>query len=221
MSVTAIICAKDEEGTIAAVVRGVIPFVDEIYVIDGHSLDDTAAVAREAGAQVVPDRGHGKGDAYKLGLEIAQGEFVVFIDADGSHRPQDIPELLAPLTDGTHDLVIASRITGGSEESRGSFSNLVRSLGGELLSTIVTRRYGVRLTDVLNGFRAGRTDFLRSLPLKADDFDIEHEMVMLALKRGGRVCEVPSQELARQAGASKLPTYRKAHKFVWRLLRNL
>ena len=83
----------------------------------------------------------------------------------------------------------------------------------------ISWRFNQEVTDCLNGFRAVRRDLGLSLGLKADDFDVEHEMVMKALKKGLRVGEVASHEYARQGGASKLPTFKKAHKFILRLFR--
>ena len=88
MTTTALICAKDEEATIADVVRDTRPHVDEVIVIDGHSQDATRKHAEEAGATVISDNGKGKGDGYKCGLAVATGDIVVFLDLNS--EPGDI-----------------------------------------------------------------------------------------------------------------------------------
>lgn len=219
--VTALVCARNEAGGIAEWVRRIQPLVDEVLVVDGHSTDETVARATEAGARVVSDRGRGKGDAYKVGIEQARGEWLVFIDADGSHHVEDIPRMLEPLRDNRAELVIASRHRGGSDEWRGDFNTFLRHMGSGLLSVAINWRWKTDLTDVLNGFRATRTSTIRQVELRADDFDIEQHMICQFLKSGYRVTEVGSHEYERQWGASKLPTYRKAYLFFWRLFLDL
>ncbi len=221
MRVSAVILARDEQDTIADVIGKVRGLVEEVLVVDGHSMDRTAEVARNAGARVVQDSGRGKGDGYRTGIREARGEVLVFLDADGSHDPQDVPRLAAPILADELDLVIASRWRGGSDDIRPNITHLVRDLGGNILSIIISYRFGSEITDCLNGFRAIRKHVAEALGLNADDFDIEHEMVMKALKKGFRVGEVPSHEYARAGGRSKLPTFRKAHLFFIRLLKEL
>ncbi|MFH1860000.1 MAG: glycosyltransferase, partial [bacterium] len=117
--VIVIIAAKDEEGGIAEVVKQVKPYADEVLVVDGHSKDKTIELARQAGASVIMDNGKGKGAAYKIGAEYASGNILVFIDADGSHEPSDIPKLVQQITSGQADMVVASRMMGGSDEFHG------------------------------------------------------------------------------------------------------
>src|SRR5687767_1207462 len=101
--VTVVIPAKDEEGLIGEIVDAVRPYADEVLVVDGHSKDRTRDIALQHGARVIPDRGKGKGDALRLALDEAVGEIVVFIDADGSHDPNDIPAMVAPIRAGQAD----------------------------------------------------------------------------------------------------------------------
>jgi dolichol-phosphate mannosyltransferase len=190
-------------------------------VVDGNSADRTRELAERAGAIVFRDNGKGKGDGYRTGLERASGRVVVFLDADGSHDPGDIPLLAKPILEDRLDMVIASRWRGGTDDVHPNLSHFVRDLGGNFLSGIISWRFECEITDCLNGFRAVRRDLALSLRLTADDFDIEHEMVMKALKQGLRVGEVGSHEYARAGGHSKLPTFAKAHKFLLRLLREM
>jgi len=218
---SAVILARDEEKTIAEVIETVAPHVDEVLVVDGHSCDRTVEVARDSGARVVRDRGLGKGDGYRCGLEEAKGDVVVFLDADGSHEASDIPGLAGPVLRGELDMVIGTRWRGGSDDIHPNLAHFIRDMGGTFLSMVISYRFKVEITDCLYGYRAvDREKFLR-LGLTANDFDIEHEMVMKALKKGLRVGEVPSHEYARAGGESKLPTAKKAHKFLWRLIKEL
>ena len=221
MKVSAVILARDEEETIGPIIEKVKGLVDEVLVVDGHSIDKTAQKAKELGARVVRDHGRGKGDGYRTGIREADGDVLVFLDADGSHDPLDVPALAGPIIEGKLDMVIASRWRGGSDDIHPNLTHLVRDLGGNILSIIISYRFGTEVTDCLNGYRAIRKEAAKALDLEADDFDIEHEMVMKALKLGFRVGEVPSHEYARAGGKSKLPTFRKGHLFLIRLIKEL
>jgi dolichol-phosphate mannosyltransferase len=217
--ITVVVVAKDEEATIVKIVQAAQLYADEVIVVDGHSKDNTRELAISAHAdKVILDNDKGKGDAYKVGVKHATGNIIVFVDADGSHEVKDIPKLVQPIVEGKADMVIGSRMTGGSDEFHGSISNYVRMVGGGLITLIINLRYNTQLTDVLNGFRAIRKDTFFKLNLAAVDFDIEHEMVMKCLKYGFRVIEVPSHEYERKSGISKLPTFKKSHLFLWRLI---
>jgi dolichol-phosphate mannosyltransferase len=215
------IIARNEEATIAGVIESVLPFADETIVIDGNSSDRTREIAADLGLKVFRDGGGGKGDGIKKALAVASGEIVVFFDADGSHNAEDIPLMVAPIAAGKSDLVIGSRWKGGSDELGGDFSMFIRSTGSAIIALIINFRWGARLTDCENGFRAISTGVGRSLSLTEDGFTIEQEMVMKCLKRGFKVSEVPSHEFERQAGQSQIKVWKVAHKFAWNLLKNL
>jgi glycosyltransferase involved in cell wall biosynthesis len=212
-----VVPARDEEETIGAVLRDIRDFTDDLIVVDGASSDRTVEIARAHGARILHDRGRGKGDAVRVGIHAARFPVVVFIDADGSHDPADIPKLVAPIVNGEADLVMGSRMLGGSEELFGSFSEVVRMVGSMVISLTINYRYGVRLTDYQNGFRAIRTDVARALDLKSRITTIEQEMAMKCLRHGLRVTERPAHEFPRRGGVSKVSVRRRAPQYVWNL----
>lgn len=221
VSVSVIICAKNEAEGIQKVVESVIPYSEEILVIDGHSKDGTARLAEASGARVYLDNQKGKGDAYRVGIQKSRSDVLIFIDADGSCEPADIPQLVKPISRNEADLVIASRHKGGSDEWRGDLSTFLRAIGSGLLSVVINSRWKSNLTDVLYGYRAARREAALRVPLRAVDFDVEQHMIVQFLKHGYRVTEVRSHEYCRKWGKSKLPTYRKAYLFFWRLFLDL
>jgi len=211
-----VILAKNEVEGISEVIEGVRPFADEVIVIDGNSTDGTYEKALTHGIAAVKDSGKGKGAAISGSLAHANGDIIVFIDADGSHEPSDIPRLIKPVVEGEADLVVGSRITGGSDEFYMRFGHFLRVLGGCLVTMAINYRFGVDLTDTGNGFRAITRSAALSLHLTARGFDIEQEMVIKALKQKLRVIEVPSHEYARKWGEAKLRLYHG-----WRHIVNL
>jgi dolichol-phosphate mannosyltransferase len=219
--VTVVIPARDEEGLIGEIIDAVRPSCHEVLVVDGHSKDRTREIAATHGARVVLDHGKGKGQAMRLALEEATGDIVVFIDADGSHDPRDIPALVAPIAAGQADLVIGSRGRGGSDELHGTVEQLIRYIGSQIIMLGINYRWNVRLTDSQNGFRAIRRDVGRRLGLTSNLTTIEQEMMMKALKQGFRVSEIPSHEYERKWGTSKVVVWKLWFAYVWSFLRNL
>jgi len=218
--ITVIIPAKEEEATIAAAVAEARRYAGEVIVVDGQSRDLTVERARLALADVVCDDGLGKGRALRIGAERARGEVLVFMDADGSHDPADIPRLAQPILRGEADLVLGSRMLGGSDELHGTFDNFVRNTGSCLLAVLVNRRWETRLTDIENGFRAVRKEVMAGMGTRERGFLIEQEMVLRCLKLGYRVAEVPSHEYERAAGRSKLAT-RQGWRFLWHFAKEM
>ncbi len=213
--------ARNEEGTIADVIRAVMPHASETLVVDGHSTDRTREIAESLGVRVVLDGGQGKGDGIRTAIAAASGEVLVFIDADCSHDPADIPALVAPLLAGEAEMVVGSRWTGGSDELGGDFGKFVRSTGSAIITLAINYRWGAQLTDSQNGFRAVSIPAARQVRLTEDIFTIEQEMIMRFLKHGFRVAERPTHEHRRREGNSQIVVWKVAHRYCWCLIRNL
>jgi dolichol-phosphate hexosyltransferase len=219
--VTVVIPTKDEEGILGEMIDACRPHADEILVVDGHSRDRSPEIAVAHGARVIVDNGRGKGEALRLAIAAATTGIVVFIDADGSHEPADIPRLVEPIRADRADLVIASRGKGGSDELHGTIEQFIRYVGSQLIMLAINYRWHVRLTDSQNGFRAIRTDVARRLELTSNVTTIEQEMLMKALKRGYRVGEIASHEYERRWGRSKVVVWKLWHAYLWSVFRNL
>jgi len=218
MRVSAVICAKNEEKTIAEVVKGAKKFCDEVIVVDGASRDRTKILAEKAGAKVIPDEGKGKGEALKKGIREASGEIVVFLDGDGSHDPEEIPRILKPIKQGLADHVAGSRFLGTSDELSGSFERTLRRIGTHIINFLISKRFGIKITDSQNGFRAVKKETLIKLNLQEKITTIEQEMVIKTLKKGYKLVEVPSHEYSRKYGKSKISLLRDGWKYIVSLI---
>ena len=219
--VTIVIPAKDEAETIQAIVTKCLAHSDAVLVIDGCSGDDTAALAKDAGAHVISDNGIGKGAALRQAISHIDTDIAVFIDADGSHTTTDIPKLIAPIRSGEADHVSASRLLGGSSELHGGFDEFFRLAGSAFITACINRRFKTRLSDSQNGFRAFRTSKLRALNLQETITTIEQEMIIKTLRKGIRLTEVASHESARQHGHSHINIWRVAPRYVYSLIKYL
>lgn len=219
-TVTVVIPTRNEEGLIGEIVDSVRPYGD-VLVVDGHSTDRTREIAQQHGARVALDGGRGKGQAIRQALRETTTDIVVFIDADGSHDPADIPKLVAPIAENRADLVIASRGKGGSDELHGTFGQFIRYVGSQLIMLAINYRWGVRLSDSQNGFRAIRREVGLKLNLTSNLTTIEQEMLMRALKLGYRVDEVGSHEYERKWGESKVVVWKLWWAYLWSFWRNI
>jgi dolichol-phosphate mannosyltransferase len=221
--VTAVIPARNEHRSIAEIIARTRPFCDEVLVVDGHSTDGTAQIALGMGKGVrcVKDNRKGKGDAIRVGALNAHYDIVVFLDADGSHDPADIPAMVAPIKAGEADMVVGSRGKGGSDELHGDVEKLLRMIGSDIILIGINMRWKQNLTDSQNGFRAIRTEVIRSLDLQENITTIEQEMTMKALKKGFRVSEVPSHEYSRLYGDSTIKLRKVWFRYVYSFVKNL
>lgn len=220
-AVTVVIPALNEAPTIEEIIQGCGCHTDDILVVDGHSEDNTAAIARSLGARLIYDRRKGKGDAIRSAIPALKRDITVFIDADGSHDPADIPRLVAPILEDRADHVSGSRLIGGSSELHGGFDECFRLMGSSFITACINHRFGIRLSESQNGFRAIRTAVLKALKLRENITTIEQEMIIKTLKKGYRLAEVPTHEHKRKAGYSKIKVRRVAFRYVFSLVKYL
>ncbi len=219
---TAIIPIYNEAKTIKKIILEVQPYVDEVLVVVAKkSSDDGLKIAERSGARTIIDNGLGKGAAMRQAIDAVNNDIILFMDADGSHVSKDIPTILEPIKKGRADMVIASRMLGGSEELHGTISQFFRMVFSAIITLIVNYRFGVRITDSQNGFRAIKKDVAKQLNLKANIFDIETEMTMKCAKKGYRIVEVPGRELNRVYGKSGINVLRMGPVYLWRVIVNL
>ena len=199
------------------------PPVRRVVAADNNSTDDSAAIARQHGAVVVPAPVQGYGSACLAGLEYLRHneppEIVVFLDADYSDHPEELPRVIAPILAGEADLVIGSRILGQREEG----ALLPQARAGNLVACALIRLlYRHRYTD-LGPFRAISWPALERLEMNDPNFGWTAEMQVKALRRGLRVAEV-AVSYRKRVGVSKITgtvkgTVLAGYKILWTVLR--
>lgn len=220
-TVTIIVPTRNESKNVDAVLAVAKQYADELIVVDGRSTDGTQEIAKSHGAIVIQDHGLGKGNALRLAASHAKGDILLFIDADRSHNPFDIPALLAPIQNGDADHVTGSRMLGGSDELFSSISEFIRLVGSEIITLAIGKRFGIRITDSQNGFRCVLRSVFQELDLRENITTIEQEMVVETLRRGYRLVEVPTHEFRRHSGTSSITVWKVGTRYVLCLLRNL
>jgi len=201
MTTTLIIPALNEAESIASVLSAVPGgLADEILVVDGGSTDGTPDLARSAGARVIPEARRGYGQACATGLAAAQGQIVVFLDADGADDPRLLPALLAPLQQGQAELVLGSRLAGQMDAGAMPWHQYA---GNWLSARLVRLLYRLPLTD-LSPFRAVLRSPLLELDMQEMTYGWPTEMIAKAARQGWRIIEIPVPYHRRSGGKSKI-----------------
>jgi glycosyltransferase involved in cell wall biosynthesis len=200
--VAVIIPALNEEGAIGDVVRAIDrELVDEVIVVDNGSSDATVARASEAGALVLHEPRRGYGSACLTGIRRARdAELLVFLDGDGSDDPREIRAMLDLMAERGLELVIGSRVVGGTGWRH---LTALQRFGNALTCALVRWFFGARFTD-LGPFRAITRPALARLDMADPDFGWTIEMQVKAAQRRLRVAEMPVSCRPRQAGRSKV-----------------
>lgn len=177
----AVIPCHNEAAAIADVVRRVRRLLPTVVVVDDGSTDGTVDEAASAGARVIPmSRRSGKGAALSEGwraLAAAGLDWVLMLDGDGQHRPEEAPALLAAAGPG-RPLVIGNRL-----HAPAAFPSL-RLVTNRWMSRRLSRLAGCPLLDSQCGFRVARLDILLGLELSTRHFEIESEMCVAFARRG-------------------------------------
>jgi glycosyltransferase involved in cell wall biosynthesis len=212
-SVSVLIPVKNEARNLPPTLGQVPAWVHEVVLVDGHSVDDTIAVARQCrpDIRIVSQPGHGKGDAMLAGFQACTGDIIVMMDGDGSTEGTEIPRFVAALVGGA-DYAKGSRFSssGGSDDITAA-----RRLGNWVLSGLVNVSFGTRYTDLCYGYNAIWAKHLPALNLDCNGFEIETVMNIRAAKARLHVQEVPSFERPRGHGKSNLRIFFDG----WRILR--
>lgn len=206
MKTAAVIPAYNESTVIAEVVRGCLEHVDVVLVVDDGSSDETVETARAAGAQVLRhtlQRGAGRATATGLQAAIHLGvDFVVTLDADGQHLPDEIDVVLEPLRQGRADIVVGCRSLNRQDMP------LVRRLGNRFANLWTWLMIGVTISDSQSGYRGYTAAAARRLPLEARGYEFCSQSLGEAARLGLRVQEAPITviytEYSKQKGQSLL-----------------
>jgi len=172
----------------------------EILVVDGGSTDGTHDIAVRSGAHLISEPRRGYGRACAAGVCAAQGEIVVFLDADGADDPRHLAELVAPLASGQAEMVLGSRLAGQIEPGAMLWH---QKAGNWLSARLIQNLYGLPITD-LSPFRAVLRAELLKLDLQDMTYGWPTEMIVKAARNSWRIREVPVNYHRRQGGQSKI-----------------
>ena len=219
MRVSFLIPAYNESAQIGEVLDRVdaLPFDKQVIVVDDGSTDGTADIVRSRnGVTLLQQPNQGKGAAIRRAIEHIDGDIAVIQDADMEYDPAEVPRLIEPIERGAADVVYGSRLRGGEAQRAYMFWHLV---GNRFLSLLTGVLYNTTISDMETGYKAFRSEVLRSLDLRETDFAIEPEITGEVCRRKLRIYEMPIAYYGRTYAEGKNITWRDGFKAVWVLLR--
>jgi glycosyltransferase involved in cell wall biosynthesis len=223
LRLTVVMPVFNEEATVERSIRRVrgVPLDLEIITIDDASTDGTWPVLERLRDEGVIDillrheKNTGKGAAVRAGFQAATGDVVVVQDADLEYDPRQLPRLLEPIRDGHADAVLGSRFLGGPHR----VLYFWHSVGNGLLTLLSNMLTDLNLTDMETCYKMLRTDIAQRLPLRANRFGIEPELVARLAQAGARIYEVPISYHGRTYAEGKKIDWKDGVAAIWHILR--
>ena len=196
----------NEEITIGKVIHDFQDAISEakIIVFDNNSTDRTAAIARESGAEVIPESRPGKGHVVASMFRKVDADYYVIVDGDDTYSAEHVRKLLEPVMKEQADMAVAVRL---AEYTATSFRPL-HVFGNNLVRRLVNWIFKSNLSDIMSGYRAYSRELVQSIPILSSGFEVETEMTIRILDYGFRIKEVPLPYRERPEGSvSKLRTF--------------
>jgi len=214
--IAVIIPCYNEEAAIGEVIvrfRHELPHAD-IHVFDNNSTDHTVEIASQAGAIVSYERRQGKGHVVRAMFQTVEADIYIMVDGDMTYPPDKVHELLSPVLLGQAEMVVGSRLS-----SSATMMKIPNQLGNVFFRIAINRIFGSSLTDILSGYRVMTREFVRSIVILSEGFQIETELTIQALHHKMRIVEVPVTLSERLPGSkSKISVMADGFRILWTIL---
>lgn len=216
--VTVLVCTLNEEKNLPHVLPRIPEWVDEVLLADGHSTDKTVDVATRLrpDIHILYQPGKGKGDALRYGLEHAQGDIIVTVDADGATDPREMYSFVKPLLNG-YDFAKGSRFARRMPSNR----SWHRILGNFIITLVFDALFFARYTDLCSGYNAFWRERLRKVMGTWPSDGFENEPLINARAKTGKlkVVEVAHTDSGRLTGDVKEVSLRQGFKAIKTIIR--
>lgn len=222
-----IIPTYNEEATISEVIAKVdnveVGIPKEIIVVDDGSKDRTREILSKMKniRTVFHEQNKGKGGALKTGILNAAGDLFMLQDADLEYDPSDYPTLLEPILNDEADLVMGSRFLSNGPKffTRNGDPFFSHFIGNLMIRWTTNFLYGRRFTDYEGCYKAFKKNLVDAIPVEANGFDFDNELICKAMRKGYRICEVPIHYKARLYTEGKKITWRDGVKILWQIVK--
>ncbi len=211
--IAVLIPCYNEADAIATVVtdfKSVLPDAT-IYVYDNNSTDKTAELASQAGAVVRREPKQGKGNVVRRMFREIDADCYLMVDGDGTYDPTDAPKMVQAVLNEGVDMIVGDRLsTTYFQENNRPMHNM----GNRLVRHLINSFWSSDIRDIMSGYRGFSRRFVKLFPVMSPNFEIETEMTIHALDKQYTVKSIPSQYSDRQAGESKLNTWKDGFKVL-------
>ena len=204
-TVAVLIPCFNEEKTIGKVVTDFTRVLSgaRVIVFDNNSTDTSAAIARTTGASVVQSPRQGKGNVVRQMFEQIDADIYLMVDGDDTYPAVAAEELISEYNRGGVDMVVGVRNAADQALSQRRFHRF----GNRLVAWLISRLFSIKVTDVMSGYRVISKEFVKSVPLRSEGFEVETEMTLQAATKDFAIREVPISYGSRPEGSySKLNT---------------
>ena len=179
-------------------------WVDEIIVVDGGSTDGTIEEAKKLGLRIIHQHSRGVGDAYRLGIEATECEYILLFNPDGNHEVKDIPILIKKALEG-YDVVHINRF---GKTSQSKDPGIITGFGNRMFTFLVNVFFGGHFGDCLDGFKILRKSAIFEMKLDALRENFEQQVCIRVLKQNKKIFEIDGNEPKRIGGERKMdPLY--------------
>ena len=216
--IAVLIPCYNEEKTIAKVVADAKQALPEavVYVYNNNSTDNTASIAREAGAVVRNEYMQGKGNVIRRMLREVDAQCYIMVDGDDTYPMEDAPAMAALVLEHNADMVVGDRLSSTYfTENKRPFHNM----GNSLVRAAINRLFQCDVRDIMTGFRAFSYDFVKTFPVLSTGFEIETEMTIHAVYNRMQIENVVVTYRDRPAGSqSKLNTFQDGIRVLWTIV---
>lgn len=217
MNIAVLIPCYNEELTVKKVIKDfkkALPKAN-IYVYNNNSKDNTKQIALKAGAIVKDEYLQGKGNVVRSMFRDIDADIYVMVDGDDTYPANEVKKLIKPVEEGFADMVIGDRLSSTYyTENKRPFHNF----GNSLVKKLINFLFNSQIEDIMTGYRAFSKNFVKSMPVMSDGFQIETEMTIFALTNKMKVVSVPITYKDRPEGSvSKLNTFSDGFKVLMTL----
>lgn len=213
----------NEKASVLKIIGSVLELdiLKELIIVDDGSTDGTRAILEEMEfgpkvKKIFHEKNLGKGHAVRTGLKHASGEILAVQDADLEYDPSELKELTEPIIRGVADVVYGSRLWGGKPQRAHMFWHLV---GNRFLTLVADVLYNTTLTDMETCYKVFRSEALKGITIRSNDFSIEPEITAKILKKRLRVYEMPISYYGRSYEEGKKIRWHHALSALWALIK--